>query len=87
MSDGYILGSLLDEDYIESIDFCCKKCGHSSEDHDNMKSKCEHGMFRKCDCRHFELDFEEIDEAKQELMKIEDLLFEGYDNAKRLHDC
>lgn len=85
ITDGYILGSLIDEEMIDAIDFCCRKCGHSSDDHENKK--CDHGTFRKCDCRHFEMDFDEVDNAKKELMRIEDLLFENYKEAKRVNDA
>lgn len=84
--DGLILGSIIDLEDIIPIDFCCKKCGHSSDDHEDDKATCEHGLVRKCECRHFELDFDDIDQVKSELMKIEDKLLEYYKDAKRLHD-
>ena len=84
MSEEYILGYLLDEEDIEAIDFMCKKCGHSSDEHE--KVRCTHGMFRKCECKHFVLDQEQLNDAKRELQTIEDILFENYKEAKRLND-
>ena len=84
MYSPFLLGYLLDEDDIEPIDFNCEECGHSSDEHE--KGKCEHGVFRKCECKHFVIDDEQVEEAKKELQKIEDKLFKNYKQAKRLND-
>jgi len=84
LTEPYFLGVLIDEDDIEAIDFVCNTCGHSFDDHE--KVKCSHGVFRKCECKHFVLIEEQVKDAREELMQIEDILFEHYKKARRLND-
>ena len=80
----YLLNDLVAEEDIEPIVFNCKTCKHSSDDHND--EKCTYGIFRKCDCKHFVLDNEQVEKGKSELLTIESILFKNYREAKRLHD-
>jgi len=81
-SDSLILGYLLNEDDIVPIDFVCVKCNHSFEKH--SEGICNTGVFRKCECKHFVLNQNQLKQAKYELQTIEDILLQNYEQAKKL---
>lgn len=83
-SESMLIGNLFDEEDIEPINFICKDCGHSYDEHKNIK--CDHGVFRKCECSHFILNNEQVEQAKKELMQIEGRLLENYKEALRLNN-
>lgn len=77
-----LLGGALYLSDVEPIDFICSKCRHSSDKH--LKGNCDNGVFRKCDCRMFNLDQSQLDQAKKELQIIEDRLLKNFDQVKKL---
>jgi len=80
--DSLILGYLIQEEDIEPIDFLCVKCNHSFEKH--SEGICNTGVFRKCECKHFVLNQNQLKQAKYELQTIEDILLQNYEQAKKL---
>ena len=80
----YLLNDLVAEDDIEPIVFNCKTCNHSSDNHND--EKCNYGIFRKCDCKHFVMNDVQVKKGKSELLTIESILFKNYIEAKRLND-
>lgn len=85
MSEEYqILHNWLSENDIEAIDFICKQCSHSFEEHDNKG--CNKGVISKCDCNHFVLDENQVQNVKNELNEIGELMLANYKKAKELSD-
>lgn len=79
-----ILHEWIQEGDIDPIDFICKQCSHSSEEHDN--NGCKKGLISKCDCEHFVLNEKQIQDVKDELNEIGEILLKNFKEAKKLHD-